>query len=57
MFRTDVRYNALIAPQIAGKYKRFKVFEATRNDAEARAGDPVAPGVPTEVLRGVEKGR
>ncbi|XP_020283788.1 protein stum [Pseudomyrmex gracilis] len=43
--------------RLARKYKRFKVFEANRNDAEARAGDPVAPGVPTEVLRGVEKGR
>ncbi|XP_076220577.1 mechanosensory transduction mediator stumble [Nomia melanderi] len=45
--------------RLARKYKRFKASEAASNDPEARAGEPTAlpPGVPSQALRGMERGR
>ncbi|XP_076245541.1 mechanosensory transduction mediator stumble [Calliopsis andreniformis] len=45
--------------RLARKYKRFKASEAAINDPEARGGDgaPLPPGVPSQALRGVERGR
>ncbi|XP_033188631.1 mechanosensory transduction mediator stumble [Bombus vancouverensis nearcticus] len=45
--------------RLARKYKRFKASEAANNDPEARGGEPAAlpPGVPSHVLRGMERAR
>ncbi|XP_033340186.2 mechanosensory transduction mediator stumble [Megalopta genalis] len=45
--------------RLARKYKRFKASEAASNDPEARAGEAAAlpPGVPSQILRGVERAR
>ncbi|XP_078041398.1 mechanosensory transduction mediator stumble [Augochlora pura] len=44
--------------RLARKYKRFKASEAASNDPEARGGEAaLPPGVPSQVLRGIDRAR